>query len=80
MARSELLLTGNELTPAALAGAAGSNSVVRLAPQALERMAAGQRLVERFLEQDRPVYGLNTGLGARVGHRLPAETLRPSRA
>jgi histidine ammonia-lyase len=38
-------------------------------------MAAARAVVERHLEQDRPVYGLTTGLGARATHRLPREVL-----
>jgi len=75
MAGIELVLTGRDLTPATLAQAAGGALEIRLAPQALERMAAGHRVVARLLAENRPVYGLNTGLGARVGHRLPVETL-----
>ncbi len=38
-------------------------------------MAAARAVVERHLEADRPVYGLTTGLGSRVTHRLPREAL-----
>ncbi|GAB5471518.1 MAG: histidine ammonia-lyase [Rhodospirillales bacterium] len=43
---------------------------VALAPAALERLAAGRSVVEAALAKNEPVYGLTTGLGARVGHRL----------
>src|SRR5262249_6079337 len=35
----------------------------------------GRRIVERHLDEGIPVYGLNTGLGARAGEMLPPEAL-----
>jgi histidine ammonia-lyase len=70
-----LALTGHDLTPETVAQVARRDRAVALAPAALERMAAARAVVERHLEQDRPVYGLTTGLGARVTHRLPREVL-----
>lgn len=70
-----LVLTGTRLTPATVAQVARAARPVALAPEALARMAAGRAVVERHLAEDRPVYGLTTGLGARVGHRLPREAL-----
>jgi histidine ammonia-lyase len=38
-------------------------------------MAAAREVVESYLADGRPAYGLTTGLGARVVERVPAETL-----
>lgn len=38
-------------------------------------LAKGRRIVERHLSEGIPVYGLNTGLGARAGQMLAPETL-----
>ncbi len=70
-----LTLTGSDLTPETIAQVARASRPVALAPEALARMAAGRAVVERHLAEDRPVYGLTTGLGARVTHRLPREAL-----
>jgi histidine ammonia-lyase len=38
-------------------------------------MAAAREVVESYLADGRPAYGLTTGLGARVVESLPAEAL-----
>lgn len=48
---------------------------VQLAPEVEERIAAARAVVERALEGDRLVYGLNTGLGSRRNDRIPREHL-----
>ena len=48
---------------------------VELDPEALERMAAAREVVERYLAEGRPAYGVTTGLGARVVESLPAAAL-----
>jgi histidine ammonia-lyase len=70
---SELVLTGQDLTPELVAEVARGRRPVALAPQALERMRRSRAVVERAFAENRAVYGLTTGLGARVGHRLSAE-------
>jgi len=65
-----LLLTGNELTVEATVQVARRGRPVRLAPGTRDRMLQGRRVVEAHLAAGKPVYGLTTGLGARVTHRL----------
>jgi histidine ammonia-lyase len=48
---------------------------VELAPAARERMAAARDVVERYLADGRPAYGLTTGLGAGVVESVPADAL-----
>ena len=70
-----LSLNGHELTPAAVAEVARAERPVALDPAALARMAEARQVIERALESEAPVYGVTTGLGARVGHRLPRAAL-----
>ncbi len=70
-----LVLTGRDLAPSSLAAVAEAGRPVGLAPEALNRMAAARAVVEGHLARNEPVYGLTTGLGSRVTHRLPREAL-----
>lgn len=63
-------LTGWDLTPETLAAVARDGIEVALAPEGLARMAASRAVVEQHLAENKPVYGLTTGLGSRVTHRL----------
>ena len=71
----ELELDGTGLTVTALARAARGGLRLRLAPDGLERMRRSRALVEEAIAQHIPVYGVTTGLGARAGEALDAETL-----
>ena len=67
-------LTGRGLDIAALDRVARGDTRVSLAPEASVRVKAARAVVETFASGDRPIYGLNTGLGANLKHRLsPAE-------
>ena len=70
-----LVLTGQGLTAEQVAEVARRRRPVRLAPEALDRMRRSRAVIDRAIAENRPVYGLTTGLGARVGHRLPPEAL-----
>jgi histidine ammonia-lyase len=72
---ASLSLTGHGLTPADLADVARRGRPVEIAPSARERMGASRAALERALAENRPVYGLTTGLGARV-----VEAVAPERA
>ena len=39
---------------------------VKLGPAALDRLGQGRALIDRFLAEDKPVYGLTRGLGGRA--------------
>lgn len=69
-ASSPLLLTGRDLTPALVHAVAVGRRPVEIAPEAERRLLAGRAVVDRALAAGEAVYGLTTGLGARVGHRL----------
>ncbi len=70
-----LILTGRGLTPEQIAAVARAHRQVALAPEAPLRMRRSRAVVDRAIAENWPVYGLTTGLGARVGHRLPVEAL-----
>jgi histidine ammonia-lyase len=69
-----LILDGRSLTPAGVEKIAFGEKVA-IAPTARPLLEKGRRIVERHLEEGIPVYGLNTGLGARAGEMLPQEAL-----
>ena len=77
MTKTPLRLTGTSLTAVDLARIAREGLPVSLAPEALERMAQGRAVVERHLAAGEPVYGLTTGLGARVGGSGSGSTPTP---
>lgn len=75
MTTDTLILTGSELTPEAVIAVARDHRRVTLADSALAAMAASRAIVQRYLAEDRPAYGLTTGLGPRVVERVPREEL-----
>ncbi len=70
-----MVLTGSNLTVEALAAAARGGVALRLCPDGLDRMRQSRALVEHAIAERIPVYGVTTGLGARSGEALDAETL-----
>lgn len=59
---------------------AGARRVVDFSPEALARVAAAREVVEAYAEGDEPIYGLNTGLGGNIGHRIDREAIRAFQA
>jgi len=70
-----LALTGRGLDIATLDRVARGDVPVALAPEASIRVKASRAVVENFAAGDRPIYGLNTGLGANLKHRLSPEEI-----
>lgn len=60
---------------AAFAGLVAGGGPVRLSPAARERMSAALAIVEARAAGPDPVYGMNTGLGAKLAERIPAEDI-----
>ena len=75
MATETILLTGSDLSPEAVVAVARAGRRVALTDGALAAMAASRAVVERYLEEGRPAYGLTVGLGPRVVERVPREEL-----
>ena len=75
MTQDVLFLTGFDLSPETVAGVARQDRPVDLDPEAAERLALSRAVVETHLAEGIPVYGVNTGLGPRVTHRLSREEM-----
>lgn len=74
--RAMLLLDGNSLTLEGVRTVAVESEPVALAPEARRRMEASRAAIERILETDRVVYGVNTGVGKLVDVRIEHSELR----
>lgn len=75
MTEPAIALNGFELSPARVAAVARQGHRVTIAPEAAARLAASRAVVERHLAENKPVYGLTTGLGPRVTHRLSRDEM-----
>ncbi len=69
-----IILTGADLTIAAVVAVARASRSVQLADEARTRVSAARAVVERLADAAAPIYGLNTALGANTGRAVaPAE-------
>lgn len=75
MTSPHLSLTGSELSLDAVVAVARARRPVALTADAVARMAASREVVELYLAENRPAYGLTTGLGPRVVDRVPRDEL-----
>src|SRR3546814_11033325 len=80
MTSPHLSLTGSELSLDAVVAVARARRPVALTADAVARMAASREVVELYLAENRPAYGLTTGLGPRVGDRVPRDELAAFRS
>ncbi|HYM13033.1 MAG TPA: histidine ammonia-lyase [Bryobacterales bacterium] len=71
-----LLLDGESLTLEAAAAIAAGSESAGLGPDARRRMEASRAAVERLLETDKAVYGVNTGVGQLADVRIAHHQLR----
>ncbi|MGH6894483.1 MAG: HAL/PAL/TAL family ammonia-lyase, partial [Dongiaceae bacterium] len=72
--RPTIVIGRPALTARKLVDIARHHAQVRLGADALKRMKAARAVVDRLAAGDKPIYGLNTGLGAGVDTRLsPAD-------
>ena len=69
-----LILNGRSLTPRGVESVA-TGEMVAIDEAMRPLLAKGRRIVEHHLCEGIPVYGLNTGLGARAGQMLSTEAL-----
>ena len=73
-ARNTVVIGDRAITIDDLVAIARHGAAVKLGPAATQRMRAARAVVDRLAAGDKPIYGLNTGLGAGVDTRLsPAE-------
>ena len=68
-----IVLDGHSLTTAQIAAIARSDVPVELAPPAMERASEARKVVLELSNSKRPIYGLNTGLGANKDNRIEPE-------
>ncbi|NQV05215.1 histidine ammonia-lyase [bacterium] len=73
---TEILLTGEALSPAQVVAVANRTATVRLDASIADRMAPARRVVERAVAENRVVYGITTGFGALSSTRIEPELVR----
>src|SRR5882672_11984832 len=71
-------LRGQRLTLEQIADVANGREQVLLSDEARERIAAARAVVEKIVEQNRTVYGVNTGFGKLSDVRIDPGQLRES--
>src|SRR5215471_9367710 len=69
-------LTGNDLKFEQLYAVSLRNEQVSLSPQAIARMQASRRVVERLVSANETAYGINTGFGKLASVRISGEQVR----
>ena len=72
---NRVTLSGADLTLEHLSAIA-DGAEIALSEAGLQRMAAGRAVLDRALAEQRPMYGITTGLGPRVVERLSPEEQR----
>ncbi|MEM8813778.1 MAG: aromatic amino acid lyase, partial [Pseudomonadota bacterium] len=65
-----LRLDGTDLTLDQFVGLANGPVDVVVSEEVRARLSEARSIIDRYLAGGLPVYGLNTGLGANLGHRL----------
>jgi histidine ammonia-lyase len=71
-----LSITGNDLTPEAVADVAYLHRKVALSDRAKENVIRARRLIEDMIARDMVVYGVNTGFGKLSDVSIPKEDVR----
>ena len=69
----EITIGRHPLTPEDVVAVARHDAAVRLAPEALERMAESRAVIEGLAEDPAPHYGVSTGFGALATAHIPVE-------
>lgn len=69
-------ITGKNLTTKSFADVVFRHEPVRLAPSARRAMLRSNATVQRLVEHDEPVYGVNTGVGKLSDQRIPHDEIR----
>jgi len=70
-----LVLSGHTLNMAQVVRVAREGNRLALSDDARDRVLAARTVVERLTREDKPIYGVTTGLGSNVGVRLAPEDL-----
>jgi histidine ammonia-lyase len=75
MSEPVFTLGASRLTVADVVRASRAPLRLALTAEARARMQAARAVVDRYLASETPVYGLNTGLGANLGYRIPSDAI-----
>jgi histidine ammonia-lyase len=73
---NKIQIDGEHLTLAELYAVVFDNVEVELAPSARERMNASRAVIERLVESNAAVYGVNTGFGKMASVRISRDQIR----
>jgi histidine ammonia-lyase len=73
---SKIQIDGEHLTLAELYAVVFDGAEVELAPAAREKMNASRAVIERLVESNAPVYGVNTGFGKMASVRISRDQIR----
>jgi histidine ammonia-lyase len=68
-------LGGRALSVGEIVAASTDGTELCLTPAARAAIAKSREVVARYAAGDAPIYGLNTGLGGNLGHRVPAAAI-----
>jgi len=69
-------IDGSSLDIESVVRVARSNAQVVIDPSALDRTAKGRKTLERLLEENDIIYGVNTGFGALSDQKIAREDLK----
>jgi histidine ammonia-lyase len=72
---ADITLNGESLSLQDIVTVAGGGARVAVAPGAFERVVAAHAIVDRIVESDQQVYGVNTGFGHLKDVRIPRDRL-----
>ncbi|MCX6085970.1 MAG: histidine ammonia-lyase [Caldiserica bacterium] len=70
-----ICLTGSSLTSSEVVRVARQNAVVELSGEAVEQIGAASSFVRQIVENEAPVYGINTGFGSLCNARIGLQDL-----
>src|SRR6266852_485784 len=77
---AEVTIDGSSLTLQELVSVARGTSTVRLDRKALQRTKRSRAVLEKLLQEDEVIYGVNTGFGALSNVKVAPEDLRQLQA
>ena len=73
--KKTVILDGNSLTLENFLAVTRGNAPVEISGEAREKVAASRAVVDRLLEEGRPMYGINTGFGRFADVAIPDDQI-----
>jgi histidine ammonia-lyase len=71
-----IVLTGDSLTVADIVDIAEGRATIEISPEGVERVRQARAVVDHYIEQGLPAYGITTMYGADFQTTLPPETMK----